>query len=307
MYRQPQTSTVRAWKDAPTGSVDAAGTKFVYRQLGPATGVPVILLNHWGAVLDNFDPRIVDGLAATRHVIALNYRGVGASGGTAPLTVAEMAQDAIATTRALGFEEVDLIGFSLGGFVAQEIVRKTPDLVRKIILAGTGPAGGTGIEKVGSISWPLILKGMLTFRGSEILSLLHLEREWPPRCERLPRTPEGAKDRSRQADHNGCVPAAAQGDQGMGHAGATGSWVGPAACSGFERRPGYHGAQRQLGRHGAPPAECRTRPLRGRRPRRHLPVPRRFREEGFGVLGVSLSSLRPNRPDTGDRNKRLLF
>lgn len=159
-----QTSSIDKWIDAPTRRVDAAGATFVYRRLGPATGVPVILLNHWGAVLDNFDPRIVDGLAATRPVIAVNYRGVGASGGKAPLTVAEMAEDAIAVIRALGFDEVDLIGFSLGGFVAQDIVRKEPDLIRKVILAGTGPAGGEGIEQVGPVSWPLIIKGMLTFR-----------------------------------------------------------------------------------------------------------------------------------------------
>ena len=160
----PETSSTKNWKDAPTRSVDVAGTTFVYRELGPATGVPVIMLNHWGAVLDNFDPRIVDGLAASRPVIAFDYRGVGASGGTAPLTVAEMAGDAIAFIRALGFAEVDLLGFSLGGFVAQDIALKEPDLVRKIILTGTGPAGGEGIEKVGAVSWPLIIKGMLTFR-----------------------------------------------------------------------------------------------------------------------------------------------
>jgi pimeloyl-ACP methyl ester carboxylesterase len=159
-----QSSSIDKWIDAPTRRVDAAGATFVYRRLGPATGVPVILLNHWGAVLDNFDPRIVDGLAATRPVIAVNYRGVGASGGKAPLTVAEMAEDAIAVIRALGFDEVDLIGFSLGGFVAQDIVRKEPDLIRKVILAGTGPAGGEGIEQVGPVSWPLVIKGMLTFR-----------------------------------------------------------------------------------------------------------------------------------------------
>lgn len=159
-----QTCSIDKWIDAPTRRVDAAGATFAYRRLGPATGVPVILLNHWGAVLDNFDPRIVDGLAATRPVIAVNYRGVGASGGKAPLTVAEMAEDAIAVIRALGFDEVDLIGFSLGGFVAQDIVRKEPDLIRKVILAGTGPAGGEGIEQVGPVSWPLIIKGMLTFR-----------------------------------------------------------------------------------------------------------------------------------------------
>lgn len=160
----PQTSPVEKWKDTPTRSVGVAGTAFVYRQFGPTTGVPVIMLNHWGATLDNFDPRIVDGLAAYRPVITYNYRGVGASGCKAPLTVAEMAQDAIAFIRGLGLRQVDLLGFSLGGFVAQDIVLKEPDLVRKVILTGTGPAGGEGIEKVGPVSWPLILKGMLTFR-----------------------------------------------------------------------------------------------------------------------------------------------
>lgn len=126
--------------------------------------MPLILLNHWGAVLDNFDPRIVDGLASKHRVIAVNYRGIGASGGTAPLTVGEMADDAIAMIRALGFEKVDLLGFSLGGFVAQDIVLKAPALVRKLILTGTGPAGGKGIDKVGPVSWPLIFKGLLTFR-----------------------------------------------------------------------------------------------------------------------------------------------
>ena len=79
-----------------------------------------------------------------------------------------MAEDTIAFIRALGFEEVDLLGFSLGGFVAQDIVRQTPDLVRKVILTGTGPAGGEGIEKVGPVSWPLIIKGMLTFRDPKV-------------------------------------------------------------------------------------------------------------------------------------------
>ncbi|WP_038363428.1 alpha/beta hydrolase [Bosea sp. UNC402CLCol] len=152
------------WKAAPTRHVEAAGTRFAYRRLGPDTGVPVVLLNHWGANLDNFDPPIVEGLAADRPVYALDYRGIGSSGGRAPLTVAEMAKDTIATIRALGLKSVDLIGFSLGGFVAQQILLDAPDLVRRAILAGTGPAGGTGIERVGPVSWPLIIKGLLTFR-----------------------------------------------------------------------------------------------------------------------------------------------
>jgi pimeloyl-ACP methyl ester carboxylesterase len=187
--RPLQTDSIDKWIHAPTRHVDAAGATFVYRKLGPAAGVPVILLNHWGAVLDNFDPRIVDGLAATRPVIAVNYRGVGASGGKAPLTVAEMAKDAIAVIRALGFDKVDLIGFSLGGFVAQDIVLQEPDLIRKLILAGTGPAGGEGIEKVGPVSWPLIIKGMLTFRDPKyylfFTSTVHGRRAAKDFLERL--------------------------------------------------------------------------------------------------------------------------
>ena len=74
-----------------------------------------------------------------------------------------MAQDMIALIRALGFEQVDLLGFSLGGFVAQDVALKAPGLLRKLILTGTGPAGGVGIDKVGAVSWPLIIKGLLTF------------------------------------------------------------------------------------------------------------------------------------------------
>lgn len=150
--------------DAPNLSIDVDGTAFAYRDLGPRDGVPLVLLNHWGAVLDNFDPRIVDGLARRHRIIAIDYRGIGASGGTAPVTIDAMAQDAIALIHALGLEKIDLLGFSLGGFVAQDIVLKAPGLVRRLILTGTGPAGGTGIERVGAVSWPLIVKGLLTLR-----------------------------------------------------------------------------------------------------------------------------------------------
>ena len=130
-----QTGSIDKWIHVPTRRVDAAGATFVYRKLGPATGVPVILLNHWGAVLDNFDPRIVDGIAATRPVIAVNYRGVGASSGKAPLTVAEMAKDAIAVIRALGFHKVDLIGFSLGGNMVLKLAGEYGENPPKEIIA----------------------------------------------------------------------------------------------------------------------------------------------------------------------------
>jgi pimeloyl-ACP methyl ester carboxylesterase len=129
-------SGVPSYAHAPNDSIDVGGTTFAYRDLGPHGGVPLILLNHWGAVLDNFDPRIVDGLASRHRVIAIDYRGIGASGGKAPVTVDEMARDTIALIRALGCDQVDLLGFSLGGFVAQDVALKAPGLVRKLILMG---------------------------------------------------------------------------------------------------------------------------------------------------------------------------
>jgi pimeloyl-ACP methyl ester carboxylesterase len=158
------TASTHHYRDAANRFVTVDNIRFAYRELGPRGGVPLVLLNHWGAVLDNFDPRIVDGLAASHHVIALGYRGIGLSGGLAPVAIDDMARDVVAVISKLGFATVDLLGFSLGGFVAQDIVVKAPGLVRKLILTGTGPAGGVGIERVGTVSWPLILKGMFTLR-----------------------------------------------------------------------------------------------------------------------------------------------
>ncbi|MGY6241582.1 alpha/beta fold hydrolase [Burkholderia ambifaria] len=158
------TQSTTSYARAPNKFVKAAGTRFAYRELGAHGGIPLVLLNHWGAVLDNFDPRIVDGLAQKHRVIAIDYRGIGLSDGIAPVTVDEMARDTTALIRAVGFEQVDLLGFSLGGFVAQDVALKAPGLVRKLILTGTGPAGGHGIDRVGAVSWPLMLKGLLTLR-----------------------------------------------------------------------------------------------------------------------------------------------
>lgn len=152
------------YKNVPTKFIKVAGTRFAYRDLGPHGGIPIVLLNHWGAVLDNFDPAIIDALAQSHRVIALDYRGIGSSDGNAPLTVGEMADDIIALIRALDFNKVDLFGFSLGGFTAQDVTLKAPELIRKLILTGTGPAGGKGINRVGPVSWPLIIKALITFR-----------------------------------------------------------------------------------------------------------------------------------------------
>jgi pimeloyl-ACP methyl ester carboxylesterase len=162
--RAASVDVVTSYKDAPTRTVAAGGVEFVYRDLGPSSGVPVIFLTHLAAVLDNWDPRVVDGMAAQHRVITFDNRGVGASSGSTPNTIEAMANDAVAFIRALGFERVDLFGFSMGGMIAQMIAADEPQLVRKLILAGTGPAGGEGITSVTRISHLDTLRGLLTLQ-----------------------------------------------------------------------------------------------------------------------------------------------
>ena len=155
---------VTSYKDAPTRTVSAGGVNFAYRELGPKTGVPVIFLTHLAAVLDNWDPRVVDGIAATHRMITFDNRGVGASTGTVPDTIEAMAKDAVTFIRALGFDKVDVLGFSLGGMIAQAIALHEPGLIRKLILTGTGPAGGEGIDKVTAVSNLDVIRATLTLQ-----------------------------------------------------------------------------------------------------------------------------------------------
>ncbi|MEU4610284.1 alpha/beta fold hydrolase [Streptomyces umbrinus] len=155
---------VTSYKNAPTRTVTAGGVTFAYRELGPRSGVPVVFLTHLAAVLDNWDPRVVDGIAAERRVVTFDNRGVGASTGSTPRTIQAMAKDAVTFIRALGFDHVDLHGFSMGGMIAQVIAQTDPDLVRKLILTGTGPAGGEGIKNVTRLSHLDTVRGLFTLQ-----------------------------------------------------------------------------------------------------------------------------------------------
>ena len=163
-HRQEVQYNAITYKDVPTRIVSAGGVDLAYRELGPTTGVPLVLVTHLAAVLDNWDPRVVDGLAATRRVIAFDNRGVGASTGTTPRTIQAMAKDAAMFIRALGLTQVDLLGFSMGGMIAQVIAQDDPELVRRLILAGTGPAGGEGITNVTKLSHLDTLRALLTLQ-----------------------------------------------------------------------------------------------------------------------------------------------
>src|ERR1700747_1158269 len=137
--------------DALTKTVDVNGNSFVYRETGEMNGIPIVLLHHLTAVLDDWDPRTIDTLPQKHRVMAFNNRGVGGSRGTTPDTIDDMATDAVAFIRALGLTKTDLFGFSLGGFIAQVIAQKHPDLVRRMILAGTSAAGGEGGSNVAGV------------------------------------------------------------------------------------------------------------------------------------------------------------
>jgi pimeloyl-ACP methyl ester carboxylesterase len=133
---------VATLETAPTHYVEGHGIRFAYRRLGPSTGTPLILLQHFSGNIDAWDPAVVNALAADRPVIAFDNAGVGLSTGQTPDNVATMARDAVDFINVLGLSEVDLLGFSLGGCVAQQIAAEHGRLVRKLILVGTAPKGG---------------------------------------------------------------------------------------------------------------------------------------------------------------------
>ena len=161
MSTTPET-VITEYALAPTRSVTTGGVTYAYRELGPKVGIPVVFFVHLAATLDNWDPRIIDPIAAGRHVITFDNRGVGASTGTVPDSVEAMADDAYSFITALGFDTIDAFGFSLGGMVVQDLAVKHPQLVRKIVLTGTGPRGGKHIDKVPGVTYFDMLRAALT-------------------------------------------------------------------------------------------------------------------------------------------------
>ncbi|MEV6995975.1 alpha/beta hydrolase [Streptomyces sp. NPDC093228] len=132
----------------PTEHVQVGDTGFAYRRFGAKQGVPVVFFQHFMGNLDDHDPAITDALAQDREVILFNNAGVASSTGTTPDTIEQTAADAAAFIDALGLPQVDLLSHSMGGLVAQQLAFDRPELVRRIILVGTGPRGGEGIGEM---------------------------------------------------------------------------------------------------------------------------------------------------------------
>lgn len=134
------------YSEVPNKLVRAAnGVDYAYRETGDED-VPLVLLQHFRGNLDNWDPALIDALATTRRVVTFDNAGVGGSTGTTPGTIGQMARDAIAFLAAMTFSRVDVLGFSIGSFVAQEIALIRPGLIRRLILASSAPQGGAGMH-----------------------------------------------------------------------------------------------------------------------------------------------------------------
>jgi pimeloyl-ACP methyl ester carboxylesterase len=155
-------SVITSYAEAPARTVTTGGTTYAYRELGPKGGIPVVFFVHLAATLDNWDPRIVDAIAQNRHVITFDQRGVGTSTGEVPDTIEEAADHAYEFITALGFDKIDIFSFSMGGFIAQDLIVKHPELVRRLVLTGTGPRGGKDIDKVVGVTYWDILRATLT-------------------------------------------------------------------------------------------------------------------------------------------------
>ena len=137
---------VHTHQTAPTQFVETNGIRFAYRRFGKPDGVPLVFNQHFTGTMDHWDPAVTDGLATEREVILFNNAGISSTSGEVPASVEKMAANAAAFIKALGLAKVDVLGFSLGGLVAQEIALAEPKLVRRLILLGTGPRGGEGMD-----------------------------------------------------------------------------------------------------------------------------------------------------------------
>ncbi len=140
--------TQHSHQTAPTQFVDAAGVRFAYRRFGKSGGVPLVFNMHFTGTMDHWDPAVTDGLAHDREVILFDNAGISSSSGEVPNSIEEMAANAAAFIRAVGLTQVDVLGFSLGGLVAQELALAEPELVRRLILLGTGPRSGEGMASL---------------------------------------------------------------------------------------------------------------------------------------------------------------
>jgi pimeloyl-ACP methyl ester carboxylesterase len=183
--------------EVPTEYIGVDGIQYAYRSFGKQSAVPLVCLQHFTGTLDNWDPIIMNGLARERRVITIDNKGIGNSGGATPDNVVDMTKDALTIIAALGIKKCDLLGFSLGGFIAQTIASTMPDLLRKIILIGTAPQGTVALR-----SFPqLVEKAFRLKEQKEIFLFIFATKSEKSRAKvtaTLGRLSERKKDRDKE-------------------------------------------------------------------------------------------------------------
>jgi pimeloyl-ACP methyl ester carboxylesterase len=156
---------------ARTQFVQVGDVRFAYRRFGRGGGLPLLLLNYWAANMDDWDPKVTNGFAAEHEVILFDNAGVASSTGETPLTVAAMAKDCADFCRALDLKSFDVVGFSVGGMIAQQLAFEYPDMIRRMILLGTGARGGEGMTftelSLDELAYPVALLMSALFTTSE--------------------------------------------------------------------------------------------------------------------------------------------
>ena len=264
---------ITTYKDAPARAVSAGGVNFAYRELGPKGGIPVIFFMHLAANLDNWDPRIIDAIAEKHQVIAFDNRGVGASSGSVPDTIEAMADDAVTFIRALGFDQVDLFAFSLGGMVAQVLGSSTRSSSASSSSPAPVPPGARASTRSPAITTYDVLRADVDPAGPEEVPLLQPNANGnAPRSRSSP--VEGAHRRSRSPiSPTAFPPSSRRSTAGAVHPGRPVGITQPMLiANGDDDRMVPTMISETCTAH----PRQRSRHLPRLRPRRHLPVPRRF-------------------------------
>jgi len=288
---------------APNQRVEAAnGVTYAYRRFGNAErgAPPVLFFTHFRGNLDNWDPALVDAIAAQREVLLLDNAGVAGSSGTVPATFTAMARDALAFVDAVGIRTLDVLGYSIGGFVAQELTLIRPQLVRRLVLAGTGPQGGDRMH-----GWPAEVLAMAVAdeQGAEHLLYLFFERS----PESLARGGEFVERIfARTEDRDEPVSLSARDAQldaltewGIPCEQAQSARRHHAADAGGQRRQRHHGADAEQPGAGRAAPERPAIDLSQREPRFPVPVPGGVRRRGQPLPRLSSRPYRPSRHRRG--------
>ncbi|MEU3616214.1 alpha/beta hydrolase [Streptomyces sp. NPDC006872] len=184
---------------APTQYIEVDGDRFAYRRWGKPSGVPLFFVQHFRGGLDNWDPLITDGLAEGREVILFNGRGTASSSGAPRNRIEDMADDIAAVIRALRLEQVDLLGFSIGGIQAEEVALRHPELVRKLLLIGTGLRGGEGavdpkVPEVATHPVPAVEDFLYLFFGPSEAAQEAGKAFWERRHQRVDQDPPSSPE-----------------------------------------------------------------------------------------------------------------